>query len=68
MSLGFKEIDAFLTENTNLIRQINDRQDTSIGFNAFAIVSDTYYRENFHSDIIKVIMSDSCTQPLSYCE
>lgn len=56
MSLEFNEIDAFLTENTNLIRQINDRQDTSIGFNAFALVSDTYYRENFHSDVIRAIL------------
>ncbi len=56
MSLGLKEIDTFLKDNAKLVRRINDRQDTSIGFNAFALVSDTYYRENFHSDVIKAIL------------
>ena len=56
MSLGLKEIDTFLKDNAELVRRINDRQDTSIGFNAFALVSDTYYRENFHSDVIKAIL------------
>ena len=56
MSLGLKEIDAFLKDNAKLVRRINDRQDTSICFNAFALVSDTYYRENFHSDVIKAIL------------
>ena len=56
MSLGLKEIDTFLNDNAKLVREINDRQDTSIGFNAFALVSDTYYRENFHSDVIKAIL------------
>ena len=27
-----------------------------IGFNLFAIVSDLYYRENFHSDILKAVL------------
>ena len=56
MSLRLKDIVAFLKANTHLIQRINDRQDTSIGFNAFALVSDTYYRENFHSDVIRAIL------------
>ena len=56
MRLELKAIEAFLKENPRLIRRINDRQDVSIGFNAFALVSDTYYRENFHSDVIRAIL------------
>ena len=29
---------------------------TSIGLNLFAIISDLYYRENFHSDVLKVLL------------
>ena len=36
------------------------KQDVfDIGFNAFTLVSDLYYRENFHSDIIKAILNPS---------
>ena len=50
-------IDDFLRENTSRIKQISDRVNTEIGFNAFALVSDVYYRENFHSDIIAAILN-----------
>ena len=52
-----KTIDDFLRENTSRIKQICDRKNTEIGFNAFALVSDVYYRENFHSDIIAAILN-----------
>ncbi len=32
------------------------RREVDLGFNAFALVSDVYYRENFHSDIIATIL------------
>lgn len=54
-----KNIQSFLTENAALIRHLSDRRDTSIGFNAFTLASDIYYRENFHSDIIAAILDPS---------
>ncbi|HRH96990.1 MAG TPA: PD-(D/E)XK nuclease family protein [Prosthecobacter sp.] len=37
-------------------RQALERREVNIGFNAFALVSDVYHRENFHSDIIAAIL------------
>lgn len=54
MTLQGAEI--FLKENAARLRRLGERKDTSLGFNAFALVSDTYYRENFHSDIIRAIL------------
>jgi hypothetical protein len=31
-------------------------QEVDLGFNIFQLVSDTYYKENFHSDILKAIL------------
>ena len=45
----FKEISPFLARNS---RWKND----PLGFNAFSLVSDYYYRETFHSDIIGSIL------------
>jgi hypothetical protein len=33
-----------------------DRRKVDLGFNAFALVSDLYYRENFHSDMMVAIL------------
>lgn len=54
--MTMKNLEDFFRDNADHIRQIGDRKDTSIGFNAFALVSDVYYRENFHSDIIAAIL------------
>jgi len=32
------------------------KRDVDIGFNLFAIISELYYRENFHSDILKALI------------
>ena len=32
------------------------KRDVDIGFNLFAIISELYHRENFHSDILKVLI------------
>jgi len=32
------------------------KSQTDLGFNIFALISDTYYKENFHSDIIAAFM------------
>ena len=55
--MAVNTIDDFLRENTSRIKQISDRVNTGIGFNAFALVSEVYYRENFHSDIIAAILN-----------
>ena len=34
----------------------NRKERTELGFNAFALASDTYYRENYHSYILKAIL------------
>lgn len=38
-------------------RSLANKEDVSLGFNAFALVSNTYYRENFHSDILAAILN-----------
>ncbi len=52
-------IDRFLLENHRLHLDYTDRNKdrSEIGFNVFAISSDLYYRENFHSDILKSLLS-----------
>ena len=32
------------------------KRSVDLGFNPFALVSETYYRENFHSDILKAVL------------
>lgn len=54
--MTLENIKAFLRENASRMRRISDRKGTSLCFNAFALVSDTYYRENFHSDVIRAIL------------
>lgn len=56
MSVGLNEIRNFLEEGTGPLHALSDCRDTSLGFNAFALVSDTYRRENFHSDILSAIL------------
>ena len=38
-------------------RSLANKEDVSLGFNAFALVSNTYYKENFHSDILAAILN-----------
>lgn len=45
----------FFTNVSELCTHIN-RPPEDLGFNPFALMSDMYYRENFHSDIIKAIL------------
>lgn len=44
--------------NDDISKEYSDKKNKSfkIGFNIFTLVSDYYYRENFHSDIIKAIL------------
>lgn len=56
MAIRVALIEKFLRECAPHLRTLASRRDTSIGFNAFAMVSDTYRRENFHSDIIRTIL------------
>lgn len=59
VKLKLENIQNFLRENAERLRGLADRRDTSIGFNAFALISDTYRKENFHSDIIAAILNPS---------
>lgn len=52
-------MQSFLAKNKEDIKTLLARRGKSIGFNAFALVSDIYYRENFHSDIIAAILNPS---------
>jgi len=61
--------EAFASHIENIKQVLNDTKSISkeydiskqdvfdIGFNAFTLASDLYYRENFHSDIIKAILN-----------
>jgi len=52
-------IDNFISATKHLHKDYTERNKnrTEIGFNVFTISSDFYYRENFHSDIIKSILN-----------
>lgn len=46
------------TQQENHIRYAKNRKDrTELGFNVFALASDTYYRENYHSYILTAILN-----------
>lgn len=56
-----QRISEFL--NDPAIRQLSDgyyrnleRREMALGFNVFSLISDTYYRENFHSDILRAVL------------
>lgn len=45
--------------NTSLFERFDKNQqkrNVRLGFNAFALISDVYHRENFHSDVIKALL------------
>jgi len=48
----------FLKNNKEISRNYDESKEnmSEIGFNVFTITSDLYYRENYHSDIIKAIL------------
>jgi hypothetical protein len=52
-------IDTFLGKTKKLHKNYTERNKnkTEIGFNVFTISSDFYYRENFHSDIVKSFLN-----------
>lgn len=52
-------IETFLEKSRKLHKNYTERNKnrTEIGFNVFTISSDFYYRENFHSDIIKSFLN-----------
>ncbi len=56
VKLTLENISNFLNETAARFHSLANRRDTSLGFNAFALVSDTYRKENFHSDIIAAIL------------
>lgn len=58
LDIHFIEINELLDESKDISKNFDkSKQDKSeIGFNVFNITSDLYYRENFHSDIIKAIL------------
>src|SRR5947208_528493 len=56
-----REIDAFrcdseLCELARMYEACLERRNVDIGFNLFAIISDFYYRENLHSDILRALL------------
>ncbi len=52
-------IETFLRKTRKLHKKYTERNKdkTEIGFNVFTISSDFYYRENFHSDIVKSFLN-----------
>ena len=54
-------IKKVLNDTNNISKEYDiAKQDVfDVGFNAFTLASDLYYRENFHSDIIKAILDPS---------
>lgn len=58
MERHIDSIKYFTQSNENLFTDFRNNQDErfDIGFNVFKITSDLYYRENFHSDIIKSLL------------
>ena len=60
METKFENIKDFLTDatiaNACQKHQAIKNEDTDSGYNIFHLFSDFYYRENFHSDIIKSLL------------
>lgn len=52
------DVNNFLSDNNNFALQYYDFKTKEIhpGFNLFILISDTYYKENFHSDILKSLL------------
>lgn len=40
----------------NLVIKWGKQKEPQLGFNAFSLMSDYYYRENFHSDVLKSLL------------
>ena len=55
LNVHFTELNEFLNESKSISKSYekSKKDKSEIGFNVFSITSDLYYRENFHSDIIK---------------
>lgn len=51
-----KKIGQLIVDMLDLHREYVKIEKTDIGFNIFTLCSDKYYRENFHSDIIKAFL------------
>jgi hypothetical protein len=43
-------------ELANQYQRALEKRNVDLGFNLFAIISDLYYRENFHSDILRALL------------
>ena len=58
LSTHAREIGDYLSESKKLHEQYSKhkKNKSEIGFNIFTLTSDIYYRENFHSDIIKALL------------
>lgn len=58
MMVTIESIEAFITSSKKpeLLKQFNRKPNIDPGFNAFALMSSIYYRENFHSDVIAAIL------------
>lgn len=55
--IGIEE-DNKLTGILNKFSEIlRKRDEFKLGFNVFSLVSDTYYKENFHSEIIYALLN-----------
>lgn len=52
------EYSEFINTNNEISKSYTERKNKTlnIGFNIFTLITDYYYRENFHSDIIKIIL------------
>ena len=45
-------------DNYSKYKKIKSRKQTKMDFNIFKVISDTWYRENFHSDVLKKILEN----------
>lgn len=56
MGTDTDKLAGFFKQIAPALTRIARGQSAPLGFNAFALVSDYYYRETFHSDILKEIL------------
>lgn len=57
--VNLEKVGLFFKERKDIeLKRISDtRENVAPGFNLFALISDIYYRENMHSDILREILS-----------
>ncbi len=54
--MEIESVAQFMKGAVGVLKHLSERSSTTLGFNVFELVADTYRKENFHSDILSAIL------------